>query len=538
MFNAMLRSLKLRLGKYLPQTRLEKASLQGLSGEISKESGFNVLYCSFNPSLLEDELKLVESYSLKDGLVSVSIATLNGVYKYLVSEPQLSFSELSYLRVLMETMKTVTKPDPGLLNNPEAYIDRCIKEAINHRGINLADDVRTKLTYYLRRDTVGYGPLDPFMSDTRIEDISLEGVGRPVRVIHRDYGDVGWLTSNLVFTAEKDVDDIVMRLAHMGGKHVSTAFPMTEVALTSNHRATVTLSREISPHGSSFTIRKFREEPLTICHLVKSGTLSPLMAAYLWLLLDYRCFIMVIGPMASGKTTLLNALSSFLNPSWKIVTIEDTPELNLPHQGWKPLVARHVYTLGEVRTEIKIFDLVKLSLRERADFLIVGEVRGREVHSLIQAAASGHGCACTFHGDSFESMVQRLTNPPLSVKESTLPLIQCLIILKRVLLHGKRYVRRIVEIGEILSAKEYGRIFSWNPKTDTFTPSNTEEVVKASSLLAKIRERYLIGNAEILSEINNRASFLEDLIKKGIINHVEVAKRVAELYSKGRLTAI
>ncbi|MEN3007437.1 MAG: type II/IV secretion system ATPase subunit, partial [Candidatus Methanosuratincola petrocarbonis] len=195
--------------------------------------------------------------------------------------------------------------------------------------------------------------------------------------------------------------------------------------------------------------------------------------------------------MASGKTTLLNALASLLPPHWKIVTIEDTPELRLPHMGWKPLVARHTYSIAESKTEIRLYDLVKLSLRERAQFIIVGEIRGEEAYVFIQALATGHGGGCTFHGDSIESMVMRLTTPPINASPSFLPLISCVAISRMLRLPGKKPIRRVIELDEITGVKgpnevASNKIFEWHVEDDKHYPLEPSAVVKSSQKLEKI----------------------------------------------------
>jgi flagellar protein FlaI len=244
-----------------------------------------------------------------------------------------------------------------------------------------------------------------------------------------------------------------MLFAHKAKRHISTAFPISEGSLPERHRCALTFAKEVTPFGSSFTIRKFRLDPLTLCHLVKYGSISSLMAAYWWFIMENKGSTFVVGEMASGKTTLLNALSSLLPPHWKIITIEDTPELRLPHMGWKPLITRHTYSIAETKTEIRLYDLVKLSLRERAQSIIVGEIRGEEAYVFIQALATGHGGGCTFHGDSVESMVMRLTTPPIEASPSFLPLISNVVISRMLKLPNKKPIRRVVEVDEITGVK-------------------------------------------------------------------------------------
>ena len=495
----------------------------------------DLVFGHVDPSFIAD-LEIKDTYRVGD-CVKVIIGVKRGTGYYIVEEPQLSHSDLVYYGLLMKVLKTVVKPSDLMLMDPVGYLESYIEKAIKDYGLGvLTDEVRRKILYYLRRETLGYGPLDPLIKDPRIEDVSIEGVGKPVRVFHRDFNDLDWLTTNIKFNDDRLIDHLVVKLVHLSGKHVSTAFPIVDAALPEKHRITVTYSREVTPFGSSITIRKFREEPLTICHLMKWRTISPLMAAYWWLLLEHKMFIMIVGPMASGKTTLLNALATLLKPNWKVVSIEDNQELRLPHVGWKPLVARHTYTFGESRTEVKLFDLVKLSLRERADFIIVGEVRGEEAYALVQAAASGHGCACTFHGDSFETMVQRLTSPPINVSESFIPLITNVVVIKRLAPLGSKPVRRVVEVSEVVSAKEKREVFLWDPQLDLHLPLSAEELVDRSLALSKIANISGWGLAQLRDELKRREGFLRDLVKSDVLSYSDVVAELRNFYAEASLT--
>ncbi|MCX8204356.1 MAG: type II/IV secretion system ATPase subunit [Candidatus Nezhaarchaeota archaeon] len=477
-------------------------------------------------------LELVETYSVGSH-VKVILGAKAGTGYYFVEEPRLSHADLVCYGALMQALKVMIKPSPLMLSDPAGYLESYVEKVSDEYGLSsLSKEVKEKILYYIKRDTLGYGPLDPLIRDPKIEDISIEGVSRPVRVFHRTFNDLDWLITNISFHDEQSIDHIVVKLVHTAGKHVSTAFPIADIALPEKHRVTVTYSREVTPFGSSVTIRKFREEPLTICHLIAWRTVSPLMAAYWWLLLEHKMFIMIVGPMASGKTTLLNALATLLKPNWKVVSIEDNQELHLPHVGWKPLVARHTYTLGESKTEIELFDLVKLSLRERADFIIVGEVRGEEAYALVQAAASGHGCACTFHGDSFETMVQRLTSPPINVSPSFIPLITNVVIVKRVAPLGNKPARRVVKVSEVVNVKEERELFRWDPQLDVHLPLSVEELIERSLVLNKIAGLSEWSLSQLKEEVKRRASFLKSLVKDNVLSYSDVVAKLRNFYAE------
>ncbi|RLF07530.1 MAG: protein kinase [Thermoprotei archaeon] len=491
----------------------------------------NVSMLSNKNMKIDKDFQQLDKYYVANGLVEITIGEYQGLGYYIVKEPELTPDEFRLYRDILEELRYRAKPDQQILTDPLGYLEKALKNTIGE--LEVASKVynsKNKLFYYLKRDVLGFGPLEPLMNDPEIEDISIEGVGKPARVFHRRYSFYDWLHTNIVFENEEELNNYLIKLAHMGGKHISTAYPIADVMLPGRHRATLTFSREVTPQGPSLTIRKFREKPLTICHLVKHGTISSLMAAYWWILLENKAFLMIIGPMASGKTTLLNSLAMLLKPNWKVVSIEDVAELNLPHPGWKPLVARHTYLIGENLTEIKLFDLVKLSFRERADFIIVGEVRGEEAYALFQAAASGHGCACTFHSSNFESMVNRLTSPPLNVGLGYIDLISNVIIIKRVAKSSKQAIRRVAEVDEVISPHDYIKIFTWNSSDDSFYPNDPYELIEKSIELKHIAETTGLSEEDILAELIERKTFIESLVKHNILDFEEVTTQLRRFY--------
>lgn len=484
-----------------------------------------------NEVKFDKDFQQLDKYYVLEGLVEVIIGVGQGLGYYIVREPELTPDELETYQAIMERLRYKAKPDEQLLTNPLGYLERALKEGLDDFEARGRTHVSMqKLSYYLKRDVLGFGPLEPLMNDPDIEDISIEGVSKPAKVFHRRFSSYDWLCTNIIFDSEEELNNYIIRLTHMGGKHISIAHPIAEVMLTNRHRATLTFSREVTPHGPSLTIRKFREKPLTICHLIKNGTISSLMATYWWILLENKSFFMIIGPMASGKTTLLNSLAMLLKPNWKVVSIEDVPELNLAHPGWKPLVSRHTYLLGENLTEIRLFDLVKLSFRERADFIIVGEVRGEEAYALFQAAASGHGCACTFHSPNFESMVNRLISPPLNVGPSYIDLISNVVVIKRIAKTVKQAVRRVTEVDEVVNSRECLKIFAWNPAEDFFEPNDPYDLIEKSIQLKRIAETTGQDEERILSELLERKNFLEKLVKNNILDFEEVTRYLRDFY--------
>jgi flagellar protein FlaI len=265
--------------------------------------------------------------------------------------------------------------------------------------------------------------------------------------------------------------------------------------------------------------------------LINIGTFSEEMAAYLWLCLDYRASIMVLGGTAAGKTTALNALTCLIRPGSKIITIEEIAELNLPHENWVSLIARQSYGLsGSNIGEVTLFDLVKTSMRHRPDVLIVGEVRGAEAYVLFQALATGHGGMCTMHAENLDSAIKRLTQKPMDISSSYIPLMNIILSVQRVhLIKGneRKAFRRILDVNEIADYEDYRTILKWNPTKDTYL-----QTFEKSVMLSKISERTDITRKELIEEIERRRNMLHWMREKNIRSYKDVAAMIAEYYTR------
>jgi flagellar protein FlaI len=382
-----------------------------------------------------------------------------------------------------------------------------------------------KINYYLERDLLGFGSLNTLMDDYRIEDISCDGVNVPIFVWHRKFESI---PTNIKFLTKDGLDDYIVKLAHKSGKHVSSAFPIVDAMLFGKHRLAASFRDEVSPKGSTFAIRKFREEPFSIVDLVQMSTMSEEMAAYLWMLIENRSTIMVIGGTGSGKTTTLNAMASLIKPGMKIVTVEETPELNLPHENWVQFVSRESYGLTGAKVGlISLMDLVKTSLRYRPDYLVVGEVRGEEAYVLFQAMATGHGGLTTLHGENIEYAMRRLISPPMNVSETYIPLINVVAFIERVTLPGSLKVARRVRMAwEIEDFQKYVNIYNWAPQDDLFLSN-----VKDSIVLMRIAEKIGKSRTWIFNEMERRKNVIHWMAEKGIRNVNDVARIVYQYYS-------
>jgi flagellar protein FlaI len=435
---------------------------------------------------------------------------------YLVKEPYLDPRLREAVSRSLESLTTWLAPSPLVDLDPIGYLAAEMKAS----GAGLGPGDTSSAGHYLARDILGYWLLDPLIRDPQIEDISCEGVGRPVKVWHRQFNSHGWLETNVSFSDHERMNAIVARLVHRSGRSISSFSPIVDAVLPEGFRLAATWGREVTSLGSSFTIRKQRSDPFTIVQLIRSQTIDAQAAAYLWMLLDMKGFVVISGVTASGKTTLLNSLATVLNPAWKIISIEDTREISLSHSGWKPLQTRSVQGGGSVT----LFDLVRFSLRERPDFVILGEARGEEVQALFQCAASGSGCITTFHSPNTESMVARLTQPPLSVSPSLLSLIDAAVFMVRSHDSGRREVSEIVEAGEA-------------PFTIFRRTENGWEGELGVSRRVQERARaFGFTTNRLEAELDRRLAFLERCVGSGVSSYTDLSKELRKFYASSSFT--
>lgn len=477
--------------------------------------------------------KTVERYPLYEPFVHVAIiqSPSTGEYKYILDELQLDDLEKGIYDRILDILLAEIKSPQTEIADPRKFFANEARKIVDKYRISLGwlpDVSWYKILYHAERDLVGFGKIDPVMRDPNIEDVSCDGVEKPVYVWHRKYESI---ESNLRFTNDEELDNMVVKLVHMAGKHVSSAFPIVDASLPGKHRLAVCYRREVTPFGTAFTIRKFREDPYSIIDLINIGTFSEEMAAYLWTCLENRASIMVLGGTAAGKTTALNSLACLIKPGSKIITIEETAELNLPLENWVSLIARRSYGLGEnLAGEVTLFDLVKTSMRHRPDVLVVGEVRGNEAYVLFQALATGHGGMCTMHAENLDSAVKRLTSKPMDIADSYIPLMNIVLSVQRVHLEKegeKRVNRRVMSVDEIANYEDYRTTFKWDPIKDMH-PSFLEN----STALSTISEHSGVSKKDLLQEIERRVKVLSWMRKQNIRSYKDVATVIAEYNSR------
>jgi flagellar protein FlaI len=478
-------------------------------------------------------VKIVDKYPLYEPFAQAVIIQdpKTGEYKYILDELQLDPLERGIYNRILEILLAEMESPKEEITDPRKFFAQEAKKIVDKYRISLGwlpDVSWYKILYHAERDLVGFGKIDPLMRDPNLEDISCDGVNKPVYIWHRTFES---LETNVEFENDESLDNMVVKLVHMAGKHVSSAFPIVDASLPGKHRLAVCYRREITPFGTAFTIRKFRDDPYSIIDLINIDTFTEEMAAYLWICLENRASIMILGGTAAGKTTALNALACLIKPGSKIITIEETAELNLSHENWVSLIARQSYGLGGNSIgEVALFDLVKTSMRHRPDVLIVGEVRGQEAYVLFQALATGHGGMCTMHAENLDSAVKRLTQKPMEISPAYIPLMNLVISVQRVHIvkNGiKKAYRRILSVNEIVAYENYLNPFRWDPIKDEQTIS-----LDNSALLSSFSKRLGITTQDLLDEMKRRSDVLHWMREQKIRSYKEVASIIAEYYAR------
>lgn len=451
---------------------------------------------------------------------------------YRVIEPGLSRDEEKRMdqigNILQETINIDFKSlDQGGLQD---YVRREVNNVIRKYRMRMDRSAYERLTYYISREFIGYNRIDPILKDPNIEDISCDGPGIPLYIFHRHFEN---LQTNVIFKEAEELDSFAIKLAQRCQRHVSIAEPLLDGSLPDGSRVQLSLGREVTMHGSTFTIRKFREDPLTPPDMITFGTFSASMLALMWFFLEKGVSVLIAGGTASGKTTTLNCLLLFIKPEVKIVSIEDTAEINVPHQNWIPAVTRAgfgpITSTGKRMGEVDMFDLLKASLRQRPDYIIVGEVRGREAYTLFQAIATGHAALGTIHADSPQGVVHRLESEPINCPRILIKNLDIVLLQSRVRLRGK-ITRRITDIVEVVdldpSTKEVitNTIYEWNPFEDTF------RFTGRSYLLERLEKEKGMSMEDILKEIERRKQIINWMHENQVRFYKDVAEILAEYY--------
>jgi len=453
-----------------------------------------------------------------------------GGLRYVVIQPRLSIQDkknFDIIKKLLMTELSISLTEIKSKKDAEIRLRKKIIQLIKKFKLEIPTKNFSKITYYAIRDFIYLGKIEPLMRDHMVEEISCDGTAIPIYVWHREYESI---PTNIMFTSDKELNNFARKISYICGKHVSTANPIIDATLPEGSRINLTLGHEITKRGSTFTIRRFRADPITVIDLIKFGTMSPEIAAYFWYTTEKNATMLIAGGTASGKTTALNSLTAFIRPGQKIVSIEDTQELNLPHENWIPAVSRQNFTDGKIG-EINQYDLLRAALRQRPDVIIVGETRGREAYTLFQAMATGHGGYSSIHADSVEATLTRLASSPMDIPTQLIANTLDIITLQIKLRVKDRSVRRVIQVSEIVGLDESvdkiktNEFFKWDPITDTHRCTGT------SVVLNKIKERLGESTEKINEELRMRKMALEWMVKNDIRQQKDVAKTILEFYA-------
>lgn len=404
-------------------------------------------------------------------------------------------------------------------------LEKAVKEVLKELNLdkNIDEKKYNKFMYYIYRDFFGCNQIEPLLHDLYIEDIECNGVNEPVYIVHRLYEN---MKTSVIFHEVEELRDFVEKLAQKSGKYVSYAQPLLDSSLPDGSRINATYSDDVTTRGPSFTIRRFNKEPLTPIDLINNGTASADVFAYLWLILQYKFNLMIIGETSSGKTTLLNSVADFIPDEARLCSIEDTRELNLVHSNWLPSVAR-----TGVRSDfgdVTLFDLLKESFRQNPDYVIVGEARGKEAYVMFQGMASGHPTLSTFHAEDMNRLLRRLENPPINLPDTLLEVLDVVVKVTHIKTSESNY-RQITEVDEV-----YGVEKEKNLKKKAFikfVPSESDyKVDKASYMIDKISELNNLSREEIFAELDKRSLLLQKMVKHGVKGYKDFASIINRYY--------
>jgi flagellar protein FlaI len=453
-------------------------------------------------------------------------------YIYEVKEPQLTPEQETMKDTLVTLFKKYADIDvyDSDITVKRHSLEQSLEKIIHDKQLKIDKNAKDSIFYYILREFIGYGRIDILMNDPDIEDISCDGHEIPIFIFHKVYESI---KTNIVYKDADELDSFVVKLSQMCGKQISVYEPVVDGKLGDGSRLQTTLGRTITMR-STFTIRRFREDPLTPIDLINNNTMSIDLAAYFWLTIEKGCSILFCGGTASGKTTMLNALSLFVPSSFKIVSIEDTREINLPHENWIAGTTRTGFTSTEaIKTgrDIDMFDLIRVALRQRPRVIIVGEVRGKEAYTLFQAMTTGHLSYSTVHASDMHSLIQRLENPPISLPRALLTSLDMIVFLNSVTVNGVP-VRRITNVTEILELDAgTNRLVTMSPFE--WAQENNDQFKNngMSRILYNMRLQNGWSDEQLQNELNNRKEILMWMQKQKLRSYKDVGKIVTS-YTK------
>jgi len=460
----------------------------------------------------------------------------DGYMEYVIVEPDMPDRKIMELADRMFAVHSADLVPPAEITERFNMVENYLKEHTQTTDVpvdynSLGDIYKLKILpinkndwagfrYHFLQKRAGTGLLDPFLADPNLEDISIVGAGN-VYVIHKSFGAL----KCPLFLGVEEIDELIVSMSEQFGKTVSHAKPVIDAVLPDGSRLNVVFGKDISRRGTNATIRKFASTPLSITQILTSKALDFREAAYMWMMLAEGSSVFINGETASGKTTTLMALTAFIPSNWKIVTIEDTPEITLPHANW---ITEQTRDTGNESSSVTMFDLLKASLRQRPNYIFVGEIRGAEANIAFQAMQTGHPVVSTFHAANMTSLIQRITNPPMLIPKTNVENLNIALFQGAVQAPGGKRVRRVLSINEILGYNPEGGnimfipVFNWDPGTDEVKFRG-----KGSSALfvQKVLEKRGMSRRDeglLYEELQLRANILQKMMEKRIFNFYDV----------------
>lgn len=482
-------------------------------------------------------MEKLAKYKLSVDNVSASVNILRKPEEYTpvyeISFPKVSEATEAVLDSIRERLIESVKIKISEILDPKALEDvkkRFLQQSeifILQQLPKLSKEDRDTLSGYLVHEMLGLGKLEILINDENLEEIAVNNSSEPVFVYHKRFG---WLKTNAMIPNEEQIYNYAAIIGRKVGRQITNLDPLMDAHLTTGDRVNATLF-PISTKGNTITIRKFSRNPWTIIHLIgpSQRTLSPKIAALLWLCIQYELNVLVAGGTASGKTSLLNAMMPFIPPNHRIISIEDTRELQLPDfLHWIPLNTREPNPEG--KGEISMLNLLVNSLRMRPDRMIVGEIRRqKEAEVLFEAMHTGHSVYATLHADHAEQVVRRMTNPPISIPEPMLEAVHLIIVQLR---HRKLGIRRTFQVAELIPREIEGKtmaklniLYKWNPKKDII-----EKINNSSRLIEEIRLHTGMTEKALENDLSEKEKILNWMLENNIKTVNTVGKIVAEYY--------
>ena len=487
------------------------------------------------PAVATKDTKYPKSERVLESYGQVEILSLEGevLPLYKLKLPELTMQERKLVNIVKEKAIDEIKIDPDKIQDLAERRRIFTHEVLQiiqreKKGMNLPPERLKRLSEVIVRDMIGYGPLDMMLVDDMLEDIMVTGTNKPVYVYHRKHG---MCSTEVTFEDEDSIKRIIDKIARVIGRRIDQQTPLLDARLPDGSRVNATIP-PVSLEGPTISIRKFRRDPLTVVDILKFGTLCTDVAAFLWLIVDglgaKPANILFAGGTGCGKTTTLNAATTFVPERERILSIEDTAELQLPHRHWVRLETRPPNVEG--RGEITMDDLVKNALRMRPDRMIVGEVRGAEARTMFTAMNTGHdGCMGTLHSNSAMETITRLTEAPMNVPGIMIPALDVIFIQQRIYHRQRGQIRRVTEVAEVSGFEggkvQLSRIYSWNPRKDTLETTGVPSRIKNT-----MAEFSGLSGSDIEIEMEKRAAVLEWMGQKGLRNIFEVGKVIQDYY--------